>query len=33
MTDRLFLGTVLSLFVAFTGHPYIALFIFWLSIT
>ena len=32
MTDKLFFGTILAMFVAFTGHPWIALFIFWLSI-
>ena len=31
-SDKLFFGTVLAMFVAMTGHPWIALFIFWLSI-
>jgi hypothetical protein len=32
MTNKIFLGTILAMFVALTGHPWIALFIFWLSI-
>lgn len=32
MNDKLFFGTILALFVAMTGHPWIALIIFWLSI-
>lgn len=30
--DKLFFGTVLAMFVAFTGHPWIAFFIFLLAI-
>jgi hypothetical protein len=32
MKDKVFFGTILAMFVAFTGHPWIALFIFWLSV-
>jgi len=32
MSDKMFLGTVLAMFVAFTGHPWAALIIFWLGI-
>ena len=32
MSDKPFYGTVLAMFVAMTGHPWIALIIFWLSI-
>jgi hypothetical protein len=32
MGDKIFFGTILALFAFFVGHPYIALFIFWLSI-
>jgi phosphatidylglycerophosphate synthase len=31
-SDKLFFGTILAMFVAMTGHPWIALVIFWLSI-
>jgi len=32
MQDKTFFGTVLALFALTVGHPWIALFIFWLSI-
>jgi hypothetical protein len=32
MDDKVFYGTILALFVAMTGHPWIALIIFWLGI-
>jgi hypothetical protein len=32
MNDKLFLGSIVAMFAFFAGHPYIALFIFWLSI-
>jgi hypothetical protein len=31
-SDKTFFGTILAMFVAVTGHPWIALIIFWLAI-
>lgn len=32
MKDKIFYGTILALFAFTVGHPWIGLFIFWLSI-
>lgn len=32
MSDKSYFGTILALFVAFTGHPWIALLIFLISV-